>query len=552
MAFLAENECPALSLFKKQVFIGAPVYGGTSGSVLFVDNTGMIGQDNTNFFWNNTAKTLLAGKGIIVGTGAAGVDYDFLTVIGQNSTLLGKWYEDESVLQINSNSNNIGIVYGSPSTDLFNILELFVPVGISLAGFSSTNEAGFFLESKGNLGVLNGSLFAGFYNNGSAVQNGQLLCAFIGGGQDTTGALPTGGGMYIYGAGTWSATSTPTEIGIFTNPVGFNNTLNEVARFTSWGRVQIGDQSASNAYDGDYAFFPTPDTKFQVSGQITSIGTSGSPLDILKLANVTSYNFNPSADTNSSIGVTVYGGAGFNAFATGTHNMNGGLDIGGETISVVGAFGQFANKQTSTNTLDGAVGVLFTAAHYGYGGVGNKIFGAIFSGETSDDAGLGSVSGSQSYIAGAKFIVRASGVNLTTGVSSLFVEPYAYDQLTGVGTPTITNKTAIDLRGTLSIKSVDVATAASITNMAVEASIIRLTGSTATALHGLHADAFDKLIWIYNVSSATVTLKHQSGTEGTAANRIICNTGADIAILAGKAACLWYDTNQSRWIVFYP
>jgi hypothetical protein len=36
-----------------------PITGGTAGSVLFVDSTGSLGQDNANFFWDNTNDTLL-------------------------------------------------------------------------------------------------------------------------------------------------------------------------------------------------------------------------------------------------------------------------------------------------------------------------------------------------------------------------------------------------------------------------------------------------------------------------------------------------------------
>ena len=137
---------------------------------------------------------------------------------------------------------------------------------------------------------------------------------------------------------------------------------------------------------------------------------------------------------------------------------------------------------------------------------------------------------------------------MTNAISAHVYEPRAYDQGTGAGAPTITNQVALYNEGTTALKSADVATAASITNMTAQTTFIRLTGSTATALHGIHADTFPKLLILYNVSSATVTLKNQSGTEGTAANRIICNTGADVAILAGKSAILIYDTNQSRWI----
>lgn len=41
--------------------IGDPAYSGTSGSVLFVDSSGNLAQNNTNFFWDNTNKELRLG-----------------------------------------------------------------------------------------------------------------------------------------------------------------------------------------------------------------------------------------------------------------------------------------------------------------------------------------------------------------------------------------------------------------------------------------------------------------------------------------------------------
>ena len=65
-------------------------------------------------------------------------------------------------------------------------------------------------------------------------------------------------------------------------------------------RVNIGDQT------GSYSFFPTNDTKLQVTNLVTSIGTSFSPLDIIKLLDSTSVTVNPSADTNSGLGTLVW------------------------------------------------------------------------------------------------------------------------------------------------------------------------------------------------------------------------------------------------------
>lgn len=42
--------------------IGNPVIGGTEGSVLFIGTGGLLSQDNSNFFYNDTADALGVGK----------------------------------------------------------------------------------------------------------------------------------------------------------------------------------------------------------------------------------------------------------------------------------------------------------------------------------------------------------------------------------------------------------------------------------------------------------------------------------------------------------
>lgn len=296
-------------------------------------------------------------------------------------------------------------------------------------------------------------------------------------------------------------------------------------------------------------FLTTNDTHLLSSNEITSVGTSISPFDIIKLANVQNAIFNPSSNTNSGIGATLYSSGGMRGKRTGNKNFNGGVPFGSilEAFSILGAFGLVEDNGTG-GTLDGAAGILFTSTHGGYGSAADLLVGGVFDANTTDDAELGTPTGSVTTAIGGLFSSGASGVDLTNAISGKFLEPLAYDPETGAGIPTITNQTAAWVDGTLSISRSDVATAASITDMAVASSFIKMTGSTATDLHGIHADTFSKIITLYNVSSATVTLKNQSATETTAANRIICNTGADVAVLSGKSAILQYDTAQSRWI----
>ena len=101
---------------------------------------------------------------------------------------------------------------------------------------------------------------------------------------------------------------------------------------------------------------------------------------------------------------------------------------------------------------------------------------------------------------------------------------------------------------------VDVASAASLTSSQftstiVQNPLIRITGSTATAVSGLTASTPGHLVVLYNVSSAAVTINNNSITESTAANRILTPGGGAILVSSGSAISLMYDSSQSRWII---
>lgn len=100
----------------------------------------------------------------------------------------------------------------------------------------------------------------------------------------------------------------------------------------------------------------------------------------------------------------------------------------------------------------------------------------------------------------------------------------------------------------------DVASAASytstnFTSSVVRSSAARLTGSTAGSLHGMVASSDAKMLFLYNDSSVNQTIKHQSITEGTPANRIITSSGTDVVLGTGESALFMYDSSQARWIL---
>ena len=104
-------------------------------------------------------------------------------------------------------------------------------------------------------------------------------------------------------------------------------------------RMNIGDQT------GSYSFFPTNDTKLQITNLITSIGTSFSPLDIIKLLDSTSVTVNPSADTNSGLGITTYAAKGYILRTDGNKKFNIGDQTGSYSFFPV-TIGQATNNKS--------------------------------------------------------------------------------------------------------------------------------------------------------------------------------------------------------------
>jgi hypothetical protein len=52
---------------------------------------------------------------------------------------------------------------------------------------------------------------------------------------------------------------------------------------------------------------------------------------------------------------------------------------------------------------------------------------------------------------------------------------------------------------------------------------------------------------LHNASASTLTLSNQSGSEATAANKIITGTGADLPVPTNTSVTMQYDGTASRW-----
>jgi hypothetical protein len=82
----------------------------------------------------------------------------------------------------------------------------------------------------------------------------------------------------------------------------------------------------------------------------------------------------------------------------------------------------------------------------------------------------------------------------------------------------------------------------------VRHSVVRLTGAGGN-LHGMSASFTAKKVTLYNNSSGSITIQHQSATELTSNNRIITPIAGNMTLIAGEIAQFVYDSTQLRWLL---
>ena len=97
--------------------IGGAIVGGTAGSVLFVNPTGILAQDNANLFWDDTLNQLLLPK--IVGGTAVGSNliYQSTTGVGTVAGIAHQWLggtNGATVIATMLNNGNVGIGTTNP------------------------------------------------------------------------------------------------------------------------------------------------------------------------------------------------------------------------------------------------------------------------------------------------------------------------------------------------------------------------------------------------------------------------------------------------------
>lgn len=98
----------------------------------------------------------------------------------------------------------------------------------------------------------------------------------------------------------------------------------------------------------------------------------------------------------------------------------------------------------------------------------------------------------------------------------------------------------------LRLVGVNVATTATIAQLAADNILVEMTGTTVTDIQGIKSDDDSQVITIHNRSTAAVTLKHQNGSA-SANDRMKLPGGTDYVIAAEGTATLYYCTTDTRW-----
>lgn len=97
------------------------------------------------------------------------------------------------------------------------------------------------------------------------------------------------------------------------------------------------------------------------------------------------------------------------------------------------------------------------------------------------------------------------------------------------------------------LQLVDASTTGSGQSVASTNSILKVTNASLTSINNISSPTDGKLLVLINGTGNFITLTNNSG--GTAANRIITGTGADITVLNSASVFLVYDSAASRWQV---
>ncbi len=80
----------------------------------------------------------------------------------------------------------------------------------------------------------------------------------------------------------------------------------------------------------------------------------------------------------------------------------------------------------------------------------------------------------------------------------------------------------------------------------IACAMFRFNCTGACNITSLTAGVATRVVWVTNVGTNNLTFVNAAAT-GTAANRILCDTGADLVCAPNMLMCFIYDGTNSRW-----
>lgn len=266
------------------------------------------------------------------------------------------------------------------------------------------------------------------------------------------------------------------------------------------------------------------------------------------------------------VGVGVAGASGaitLNSSGNRTLINENGLGLGGgapTTAIRMYAVGQQFRLENSDDTATTSPQFYFNRAR---GSLGSST--GVVSGDTLGHLGGNGHNSSAMTVngrAGIRFFAAETWSTTATGTSIGFyttvngtVTPIQMALMSntgrfGVGT-NITPNTKVDVDGDFALRRANLALVNGANDdIAIgERSFIRITGPTgAFSISSIASPADGKLLVIQNTTTQAMTITNAAGT-GTAANRILTQSGADMVTTGVGVFLLIYSSPDSRWIV---
>ena len=92
-------------------------------------------------------------------------------------------------------------------------------------------------------------------------------------------------------------------------------------------------------------------------------------------------------------------------------------------------------------------------------------------------------------------------------------------------------------------------TSSTFTPAVVQNSTIRVTGDHDTSLCGISASFSGKRVAVYNTTTGSITVRHNSEVEVTANNRVLTPLAGDMTLVSGELAQFVYDLSSERWLL---